>query len=135
MTLLSSGLLVAYGWQMQYRTALAPILITMFFLSSLLMGVMISNAALLTDLNRENAAAVGAAMNLTRLLFSAAAVAIIGPLNRSVGIGWTATITAGIWVLIVPLLGLVHHKGYGWRLQASERAGAPDTELETLVRS
>jgi hypothetical protein len=110
--LICSGLLAAYGWQMQYHTPLAPILITMFLIAILLPSVMIATAALLTDLNRENAAAIGAAMNLTRLLLSAGAVAVVGPLDRSVGIGWTATITAGAWILLVPVLGIVYRKWF-----------------------
>lgn len=96
---------------------------------------MIATAALLTDLNRENAAAVGAAMNLARLLLSAGAVAVVGPLNRSLGIGWAATITAGVWLLLVPVLGIVYRKGFAWRVGRSEKVGASDTELRGLVRS
>lgn len=135
MILVSSGLLAAYGWQMHYHTPLGPILITMFLIAIILTGVMNAIAALLTDVNRENAAAVGAAMNLTRLLLSAGAVAVVGPLNKSAGIGWTATVTAGVWVGLVPILGIVHHRGFGWRTGGDERTNASAVELTALVRS
>lgn len=122
---------------MQLHAPLTPILITMFLIANLVTGAMVATAALLTDLNREDAAAVGAAMNLSRLLLSAGAVAVVGPLNREVGIGWTATVTAGVWVGLVPVLGVVYRRGFGWRSggDGDERASASGTELASLVGS
>jgi hypothetical protein len=135
MIIASIILLIAYGWQMQFHTPLAPILVCMFLLALLLTGVMIANAALLTDLNHENAAAIGAAMNLTRLVLSAGAVAVVGPLIKSVGIGWSATITAGVWTALVPVLGIIYRKGFNWRTGGRQEVRASDTELDNLVRS
>nr|A0A3G1DIJ8.1 RecName: Full=MFS-type transporter M6; AltName: Full=Squalestatin S1 biosynthesis cluster protein M6 [Phoma sp. MF5453]AMY15063.1 MFS transporter [Phoma sp. MF5453] len=135
MILVCSVLLVAYGWQMHYHAPLAPILVTMFLIAIILTGVMNAIAALLTDVNRENAAAVGAAMNLTRLLLGAGAVAVVGPLNKSAGIGWTATVTAGLWVLMMPTLRMVYRDGFVWRAGENERVHASNVELAALVRS
>jgi len=107
----------------------------MFLIAILITGVMNAIAALLTDVNRDNAAAVGAAMNLIRLLLSAGAVAVVGPLNRAAGIGWTATVTAGVWVLLVPILRIVYRKGFAWRVGGNERVSASGIELAALVRS
>ena len=135
MILVCSGLLVAYGWQMHYHAPLAPILVTMFLIAVILTGVMNAIAALLTDVNRENAAAVGAAMNLTRLLLGAGAVAVVGPLNKSAGIGWTATVTAGLWVLLMPILRMVYRDGFEWRAGENERVHASTVELTAFVQS
>ncbi|EME41515.1 hypothetical protein DOTSEDRAFT_73810 [Dothistroma septosporum NZE10] len=132
--IVSAGLLAAYGWQMQYHMPLPAILITMFIVALLLTAVMVANAALLTDLNREDAAAIGAAMNLIRLLLSAGAVAVIGPLNKAVGIGWTATVTAVLWVLSLLLLGIVYRDGYSWRADVASDDRGSSTELAGLVR-
>lgn len=119
--LLSSCLVTAYGWQMQYHASLASILVTMFFISNFLTGTLISNTALLTDVNGEEVAAVGAATNLTRCLLSAGGVALIGPLIKAVGIGWAATITAGIWLCTGLAFGLVYVKGFEWRKEGQTK--------------
>jgi hypothetical protein len=80
MILLCSILIIGYGWEMEYRAPLAVTLVTMFWLSIFLTGALILNVALLADINRSQAAGVGAVTNLTRCLFSAGGVAA----NRSI---------------------------------------------------
>lgn len=66
MLLLATALVVGYGWEMQSCAPLAAILLTVFSPPNALTGALVANAALLTDINRKNAAAVGTATNLTR---------------------------------------------------------------------
>ena len=125
------GFVVAYGWLMQYNTHVASVLVVVFLIANVFTGVLIANSALLNDLNPGNGAALGAAMNLTRCLMGAGGVAAVTPLINKIGIGYTATATAGVWVATLPALYLVYSKGYTWRkaaLEASsqDRRGNPD---------
>nr|A0A345BJP9.1 RecName: Full=MFS-type transporter clz19; AltName: Full=Squalestatin S1 biosynthesis cluster protein clz19; AltName: Full=Zaragozic acid A biosynthesis cluster protein 19 [Curvularia lunata]AXF50662.1 MFS [Curvularia lunata] len=114
------GFVVAYGWLMQYDTHVASVLVVVFLIANVFTGVLIANSALLNDLNPGNGAALGAAMNLTRCLMGAGGVAAVTPLINKIGIGYTATATAGVWVVTLPALYLVYSKGYTWRKAALE---------------
>jgi hypothetical protein len=114
------GFVVAYGWLMQYNTHVASVLVVVFLIANVFTGVLIANSALLNDLNPGNGAALGAAMNLTRCLMGAGGVAAVTPLINKIGIGYTATATAGVWVATLPALYLVYSKGYTWRKAALE---------------
>ncbi|EME41510.1 hypothetical protein DOTSEDRAFT_73804 [Dothistroma septosporum NZE10] len=134
MVALATALAVGYGWEMQSRAPLAAILVTVFFLSNALTGALVANTALLTDINRKNAAAVGAATNLTRCLLSAGGVAAITPLINQAGIGWASTIVATMWAAAGAAFWLVYVQGFRWRVKRaakkSERKGQSKRETE-----
>ena len=119
MIILASTLVVGYGWEMQYHAPLASILVTMFFISNTLSGALVANTVLLTDINQQEAAAVGAATNLTRCLLSAGGVAAITPVIDAVGIGWAATITGAIWIATVVAIWVIYLRGFGWRAKGT----------------
>ena len=100
---------------MQHRTPIAAVLTVLFLLSNFITGALVANTALLTDLNLGHGAALGAAMNLTRCLMGAGGVAAVTPLIDKVGIGWAATVIAGIWMAGLPALWLVYRRGFEWR--------------------
>lgn len=109
------GFVVAYGWLMEYKIHVASVLVITFLIGNVFTGVLVANTALLTDINPGNGAALGAAMNLTRCLMGAGGVAAVTPLINKIGIGYTATITAGLWVVTMPALWMVYSKGHSWR--------------------
>lgn len=117
MLALVSMLIVAYGWEMQYHVPLPAILITMFVISNMSTGVLVATTALLTDVNRKEAAAVGAATNLNRYLLSAGGVAVITPLINAIGIGWAATLTAVILIATELAVGVVYVRGFKCRVE------------------
>lgn len=112
------GFVIAYGWLMEYKTHMASVLAIVFFTANVFTGVLSVNSALLNDLNPGDGAAIGAAMNLIRCLMGAGGVAAVTPLINRIGIGYTATITAGAWIAALPALYMVYSRGHMWRKAA-----------------
>jgi hypothetical protein len=129
--LATCGFVIAYGWLMEYKIHVAAVLVIIFILANVITGALVANTALLTDINLGDGASLGAAMNLTRCLMGAGGVAAITPLINAIGIGYAATITAGIWVTALPALWLVYNKGYEWR--KAELALEDETNEESVV--
>lgn len=107
--------LIAYGWVMQFKTSLAGPMIMLFFMSHLTTGAFSSLNTLIIDTNRESPATAVAATNLWRCLTGAGAVAAAGPLIERIGLGWTATFIAFLWLAFSPLVWAVYKCGHGWR--------------------
>lgn len=82
---------------------------------------MIPMAALLLDINAHNPASASAAVNLVRMLLSAGLIAAYTPLINAIGIGWTSTMTAGIYLAFAPSLWMVYRHGHGWRIKEAEK--------------
>nr|A0A348HAY7.1 RecName: Full=MFS-type transporter phiL; AltName: Full=Phomoidride biosynthesis cluster protein L [fungal sp. ATCC 74256]BBG28509.1 putative transporter [fungal sp. ATCC 74256] len=59
---------------------------------------------LIVDINYSSAASATAANNLVRCLLGAGGAAVIMPLINVLGMGWTFTAIAGLWVLLSPLV-------------------------------
>lgn len=113
--LATCAFVVAYGWLMEYKTHISSVLVISFAIGNVYTGAMVANTALLTDINPGNGAALGAAMNLTRCLMSAAGVAVVTPVIQKIGIGHASTVTAGVWITALPALWLVYRSGHAWR--------------------
>ncbi|KAJ5960786.1 uncharacterized protein N7479_007936 [Penicillium vulpinum] len=111
---LASLCIIGYGWVMQYRTTLAgpPCDVVLHWSYN------------------YNAATAAAANNLFRCLMGAGATAIASPLIKSIGIGWTATFIAGLWVLGSPALWVVFYRGYRWRREISDKRQASEGSSE-----
>ncbi|KAJ5384134.1 hypothetical protein N7517_002045 [Penicillium concentricum] len=116
---LASLCILAYGWVMQYRTALTGPLVMLFFTGLTTTSAFNTLTTLVIDINYQNTATAAAANNLFRCLMGAGATAIASPLIKSIGIGWTATFIAGLWVLGSPALWVVFYRGYRWRRELS----------------
>ncbi|KAJ5833969.1 hypothetical protein N7474_002280 [Penicillium riverlandense] len=126
MIYVSSLCILAYGWVMEYRTALAGPLVMLFFTGLTTTGAFNTLNTLVVDINYETPATAAAANNLFRCLLGAGTTAIVGPVIDSIGIGWTGTIIAGLWVLFSPSLWTVLYLGHSWRQKkASNRQGGP----------
>lgn len=102
---------------MDKRTNLAGPVVTLFFTGHTVTGAFSSLNTLVVDCNIESPATAVAANNLFRCLFGAGAVAAAVPLIERIGMGWTCTFVAAIWLVFSPLLWAVYKLGYGWREQ------------------
>lgn len=127
MILATCTFVLAFGWLLEYRIHIAAVLIICFLLANVLTSALVAITALLSDINMGNGASLGAAMNLVRCLIGAGAVAAVTPLIDAIGIGYSATIVAGIWITALPALWLVYSKGYQWR---KTKAALSDQESE-----
>ncbi|GIJ85142.1 hypothetical protein Asppvi_003998 [Aspergillus pseudoviridinutans] len=107
--------IIAYGWVMEYKTALAGPVVMLFFMGHLSSGSFSTLNTLIVDLHRQSPATAVAANNLFRCLLAAGAVAVADPLIQRIGIGWTATLIAFLWVLFSPCLWAVFRWGHRWR--------------------
>lgn len=113
--------ILAYGWVMQFRTALAGPTVMLFFIGLVTSGSFNTLNTLVVDINHQSAATAVAANNLCRCLMGAGTTAFVGPLINAIGIGWTATLVAGLWVLFTPLLWIVYLQGHAWRKKAASQ--------------
>lgn len=111
--------ILAYGWVMQFRTALAGPMVMLFFTGMATTGAFNALSTLIVDVNHHSAATAVAANNLCRCLMGAATTAFVSPLIGAIGLGWTATLIAGLWVLFSPILWLVYCRGHSWRQRAA----------------
>ncbi|RSH92528.1 hypothetical protein EHS25_008944 [Saitozyma podzolica] len=87
---------VGYGWMLDKTVNIAGPLVMSFAIG---MGAQFSTqmcSLLLIDMFPANAGASSASFNLIRCAMSAVVTAIVDPLIRSVGLGWTFTILGGI---------------------------------------
>lgn len=130
MILATCGFVLAFGWLMEYKVHIAAVLVICFLLANFITGALVGVTALLTDINVGNGASLGAAMNLVRCLMAAGGSAAITPLVNAIGIGYAATMIAGIWIATLPALWLVYRKGYQWR---RAKASLGDQENETAA--
>ena len=112
---------LTYGWVMQYHTSLAGPLVMLFFIGLASTGSSNTLSTLVVDINSQSAATAMAASNLCRCLMGAGTTAFVGPLIDAIGIGWTATLIAALWVAFSPLLWAVRFWGYGWRQEATKK--------------
>ncbi|KAL2842909.1 putative MFS transporter [Aspergillus pseudoustus] len=113
----SCAFVIAYGWVMQSKTSLAAIIVFLFLSGHTTTGAFSALNTLVVDINSESPATAVAANNLFRCLMGAGAVAVAKPLIDKIGVGWTGTLVAGVWVVLSPCLWAVYLWGYRWREQ------------------
>ncbi|KAJ6075722.1 hypothetical protein N7499_007703 [Penicillium canescens] len=118
---LASLCIIAYGWVMQYRTALSGPLVMLFFTGLTTTSAFSTLSILVVDIHYQSAATTAAASNLFRCLLGAGATAVASPLIGAIGIGWTATFIAGLWALGSPALWIVFQQGYRWRQKLANK--------------
>lgn len=119
---------VAYAWVMSFRTALAGPLVVLFFAGHLTTGAFSALNTLVVDINVGTPATAVAANNLFRCLMGAGAAAVANPLIARIGLGWTGTFIAGLWVLCSPALWAVMRYGPEWRAEARAKADRKEAE-------
>lgn len=112
---LSSIIMVAYGWTMNYPIHLSGPLVLLFFLGNGTAGVNSIISTLMVDLHINQPGSVLAAANAFKNLCGAAAAAAAVPMVNSLGFGWSSVVVAGFWILISPGLWLLYCHGHRWR--------------------
>jgi len=120
--------MTVYSWVMNYRTNLAGPVIMLFFTGHTVTGAFSSLNTLVVDVNVESPATAVAANNLFRCLFGAGAVAVVYPVIKRIGFGWTGTLVAFIWLAFSPLPWAVMKWGQGWRAEQMSRKKKKDQE-------
>ena len=128
MIYLSCLCIIAYGWVMDFRTSLAGPLVMLFFTGHFTTGSVSSLNTLIVDIHRQSPATAMAANNLFRCLMGAGAVAVATPLIDRIGIGWTGTFIAFLWLFFSPFLWAVFKWGHHWREQERLRKEAAGEE-------
>lgn len=123
--LLSTAILVGYGWAVTKHTHLAIVLILQFIQGS--MGCCFYNTynALLVDVFPESPSTAAAAASIVRCAMAAAGVAILQPLLAALDRGWYFTIL-GLWSGGCGALAVfvIEKKGMSWRTQRVARKNA-----------
>ena len=76
---------------------------------------------LMVDLFPECPATATAANNITRCWLGAAATAVVVPMIKRIGAGWTFSFVAGLWVCFVPPLWAVVRWGPGMRAEKERK--------------
>lgn len=123
--IISTTVLIGYGWAVAKHAHLAIVLILQFIQGS--MGCCFYNTynALLVDVFPESPSTAAAAASMIRCVMAAAAVAILQPLLEALNRGWYFTIL-GIWsggCGAVAVL-MIERKGMSWRTQRTEERSA-----------
>lgn len=113
--------IIAYGWVLHASVSLAGSLILLYFVGFSATGAFTTLNTLIIDLYLEIPGTATAASNWVRCWIGAGAVAIVGPLLSTVGMGWVGVIVAFIWVCASPLLWVVYKWGPRWREEKRAR--------------
>ena len=123
----ASVAILGYGWTMKHQVNLAGPLVMLFFVSHLISGATSTLITLVVDCHVQRPATASAANNLFRCLFGAGAVAGAIPMINMIGIGWTGTMIAFIWVLFSPMLWGVYFWGHSYRKGKEAYMSSPCT--------
>ncbi|KAF2664798.1 MFS general substrate transporter, partial [Microthyrium microscopicum] len=119
---LSSAAVIPYGWVMTLaHPPLAVVLIMLFILGTCTSAGFQPLSALIIDINPDDAAAAGAAFNLIRCAFGAAAAGLVNLMLDSLGRGWTATMISLIWVVGSVCWWAVMIYGPKWRKEKRDK--------------
>lgn len=113
---------IAYGWLVHFRVHLAVPLIAHFFIGLMSTTITNSTSTLTVDLFPGGSATAVASMNISRCLAGAGGTAVIDPLLKALGPGWTYTTLSLIALLFLPIPFV--EMRYGHRFRAV-RARAP----------
>lgn len=123
--MISTAVLVGYGWAVTKHAPLAIILILQFIQGS--MGCCFYNTynALLVDVFPESPSTAAAAASIVRCAMAAAGIAILQPLLAALNRGWYFTVL-GIWSGGCGALAVlvIEKKGMSWRTQRVRRKKA-----------
>ncbi|THW48933.1 MFS general substrate transporter [Aureobasidium pullulans] len=113
--------IIIYGWVMHFHTSLAGPLIMLFLIGNFTTGAFNVFSTLIVDINLHQPATASAANNLARCGMGAVFTAFAQPLVGAIGIGWTSTAVAGLWVVLSPCLWAVMVWGPKWRAEEKRK--------------
>lgn len=118
---LGAAAIVGFGWAVEKETSIAAPCVLLFVIGYAIIAGFQSMSVLMVDLYRHKAATASATNNLVRCLLGAGASAVVLPLVSAIGMGWTCTLAAGLWVMFTPLLSVMMKYGPAWRKKAKEK--------------
>ncbi|KAK4445643.1 major facilitator superfamily domain-containing protein [Podospora aff. communis PSN243] len=95
---------ICYGWVLQAKTHVAVPLVLLYVIGLCVTGSFSILHSMVVDLYPEAPATAIAANNLVRCLFGAGGTAVIEPMLKSMGRGWTYTFWALVLVVFSPML-------------------------------
>lgn len=122
----SCATLCTFGWVMNYRTSVAGPLVLLFFIGHFTAGTTMVFNVLVVDLYKHSPATAVAAVAMVRCLLAAGAVAVANPCIKAIGIGWTSTLIAFLWLFLSPTLWAVMRWGPEWRKKSQLKEEAED---------
>ncbi|KAE9375365.1 MFS multidrug transporter-like protein [Stipitochalara longipes BDJ] len=112
---------VIYGWILHFHVSVAGPIMMLFLQGFALIASTQCISILIVDINPGLAGTATAAFNLIRCLLGAAATALILPMTDAMGLGWSYTLIADVYVLLSPMLWVVVRWGPGWRRERTEK--------------
>ncbi|CAG8893772.1 unnamed protein product [Penicillium egyptiacum] len=115
MLYVSGVLVLVYGWIMQERVHVAGPLILLFLLGNVITGTRNGLVMLIIDLHAQRPATASASLGFFRSLTGAGVVAGVVPLIQAIGVGYSATLVAAVWLIVSPALYVVYRHGHDWR--------------------
>jgi len=118
------------GWAMESKSSLAGIEASLFFMGLFFSGALNGMNTLIVDTHADRPATAVAANNLFRCLVGAGAAAVAIPWINRLGMGWTAVMIAGIWLIFSPCLWLVLFRGAKWRADLEQKKAEKTAEKE-----
>ncbi|KAF7883630.1 uncharacterized protein EAF02_005550 [Botrytis sinoallii] len=121
MILLASLSTITYGWILHLRVNIAGPCVILVVLGYTLIASTQAVSILIVDVNPEAAGTATAAFNLVRCLLGAGSTALIVPMVDKMGLGWTYTFIALLYVVLSPMLFAVMKWGPGWRRERTEK--------------
>lgn len=125
---LSSCLVIAFGWCLNYVVHLAAPTTILFFMGLCMTGSFNTVSTLLIDLYPNAAATATASNNITRCLLGAGATAVIEPMLTSMGRGWCFTFIAFVMMSTTSMLVVITRYGPKWREERRVRQEEGDVE-------
>ena len=137
---LSGASIVLFGWLVDKSAHIAGPCVALFIFGYTLITVSNVMNILIVDTNPGKPATATAANNLVRCWLGAGATAAVVPLVNAIGIGWTCSLLAFIWIGFSPLLWLLMARGPRWRdemkvkQQAKEEKGKVHVAPRQVVR-
>ncbi|KAH8882936.1 major facilitator superfamily transporter [Thozetella sp. PMI_491] len=127
---LSTAVILAWGWAMQYKAGVAVHCVLLFLMGLALIGANNATNTLIIDINPSKAGAAIAANNLTRCLIGAGASAAISPMINAMGSGWAFTLIGLLYLVFWPSMMLVMKYGIQWRAEFKAKEALRDERRE-----
>lgn len=117
LTVILMACCAGYGWSIQRQINIAAPLIMQILVGFVTISVMNSTQTLMIDLVPGQGSSITACNNLFRCGLTALLVSVIDLIIRSIGIGWTYVLFAGLAVLVLPMTWLLMRIGPKYRKQ------------------
>ncbi|OQE43385.1 hypothetical protein PENCOP_c003G04449 [Penicillium coprophilum] len=122
--LITTCLVIGFGWILHYHKFIAIPLVFQFFLGLVMQLDFSIYNTLLVDKNNRAPAAAQASSNIVRGAMAAIAVSFLQDMIDKLGIGWTFTFMGGLSLLASALFWIDYEKGAGWRqMDANDGVG------------